>query len=135
MEALPDEPEEIWLAGLCLATELVGLAGADDSTIEQLSQLLDSRAGGFAIIGTLSSGFGPTDRCLGILNAASGKSDRADEYFASAISVCEQLGARPWELRTRTDWFVADRWKGRPPRTWWPSLESELQASGLDGSD
>ena len=101
MEALPDEPEEIWLAGLCLAAELVGLVGADGSTIDRLSRLLVPYSGRLAIVGTLSSEFGPTDRCLGILSAARGDAERADHYFASAINFCDRLGARPWELRTR----------------------------------
>ncbi len=134
MEALPDEPEEIWLAGLCLAAELVGLVGADGSTIDRLSRLLVPYSGRLAIVGTLSSEFGPTDRCLGILSAARGDAERADHYFASAINFCDRLGARPWELRTRGDWIVVDRSAGRPARLWWNSVEPEMEALGLAGS-
>jgi DNA-binding SARP family transcriptional activator/tetratricopeptide (TPR) repeat protein len=134
MERLLDEPEEIWLASLCLAAELVGLVGADEPTITRLRRLLAPHSGQFTVVGALSSEFGPTDRGLGILSAAAGDLENAGEHFASAIGACELLRARPWELRTRADWLVVERSAGRAPRPWWGSLESELDVAGLGGA-
>ncbi len=134
MDAIPDRPEEIWLAGLCLASELVGQVGADGAIIDRLLELLGPYPGRFAVIGVLSSEFGPTDRAIGILNSARGDGTAADRHFDAAIAACERLGARPWELRTRVDWMIADRWLGRSRRSWWESLPSELDAAGLSGA-
>ena len=134
MDRLPDEPEEVWLTGLCLGSELAGQVGADDRTISRLSRLLSPHAGRIAVVGTLSSEFGPTDRCLGLLSAAQGDPDRAADHFASAIRACQRLGARPWELRTRADWIVMDKAVGHPERPWWGTIESEIEAMGLGGA-
>ena len=136
MEALPDEPEEIWLAGLCLAAELVGLVGADGSTIDRLSRLLVPYSGRLAIVGTLSSEFGPTDRCLGILSAARGDAERAGSLFR----LCHQLLRPAWRsypgnCARAVIGFVVDRSAGRPDRGCrWNSVEPEMEALGLAGS-
>jgi DNA-binding SARP family transcriptional activator/tetratricopeptide (TPR) repeat protein len=131
MEALADQPAEVWLAGLCLAAELVGLVGADPPTLERLTRLLLPFTGHFAVIGAFSSEFGPVDRALGILLTVGGELDRAVEHFERALAVCEGLRARPWALRTRVDWLLAERTAGRPPRSWWDDLGGELDAHDL----
>ncbi|HXX91152.1 MAG TPA: BTAD domain-containing putative transcriptional regulator [Acidimicrobiales bacterium] len=134
LEALRDEPEEVWLAAVCLAAELVERVGADEVAAKRLLRLLGPRTGQFAVVGVLSSEFGPTDRCLGLLEAALGDADAADAAFVAALDACRRLGARPWELRTRTDRLVVARGAGRPDPEDVASLQAELEAAGLGGA-
>lgn len=134
LASLEDSAEVLWLMAVCLAAELVGWVGAEETEVTRLLELLGPYAGRFAVLGTLSSELGPADRLLGLLWADLGDFERADAAFSAAIVACDRLGARPWELRTRTDWLIADRRAGRPSRPWWPGLEVELEDSGLGGS-
>jgi hypothetical protein len=134
VKSLTDAPEEFWVPALCLAAELVGWTGASSSVIERLTRLLTPHAGQFSIVGTFTSDFGPVDRCLGILSAATGDVDASAIYFAAGVDLCRRLRARPWELRTETDWLVAEREADLPPRSWWAGLDDELTAAGLEGA-
>ena len=134
-ETLTDTPEDIWTASICLAAELVGWIGADRATVERLIDLLSPFAGQLAVVGSLASDFGPTDRCLGILSAAIGDEEAAKAYFESSTRFCERLGARPWLLRTQVDELLTLRRSGADGgRTEGTGLERELEASGLLGS-
>lgn len=134
-ETLTDTPEDIWTASICLAAELVGWIGADRATVERLIDLLSPFAGQLAVVGSLASDFGPTDRCLGILSAAIGDEEAAKAYFESSTRFCERLGARPWLLRTQVDELLTLRRSGADgARTEGTGLERELEASGLLGS-
>ena len=66
-----------------------------------LTQMLEPYAGQIVIAAALASDFGPTDRSLGLLAAASGDLDAAEGHFHSALELCGRLQARPRELRTR----------------------------------
>jgi DNA-binding SARP family transcriptional activator/uncharacterized protein YqgV (UPF0045/DUF77 family) len=134
MDVIDDSPEILWLTSLCLAAELIGLVGADAPTVSRLISLLEPYSGKFAVVGTLSSEFGPTDRCLGLLSAIEGDFERAVASFRAAVAACERLGARPWELPTRVDWLVVDRMAGRPSHARREGLSAELQALGLGGA-
>jgi DNA-binding SARP family transcriptional activator len=134
MERLPTSPEVLWLTSVCLAAELAGWVGAEEPTISQLASLLGPYSGKLAVNGTLSSDFGPVDRCLGILSSTAGDLPRARGHFATAIDACQQLAARPWELRTKADWLLAETGSGQPAPSWSEDLESELEASGLQGA-
>jgi DNA-binding SARP family transcriptional activator/tetratricopeptide (TPR) repeat protein len=133
-DVLTDTPDEFWLPSLCLAAEIVGFTGADPPLVTRITQLLKPFAGRIAVAGTLAGEFGPVDRCLGLLAAASGDFNAAAEYFDSALSICFDMNAPPWELRTRTDWFCTERSAGLPSRPWWTSLESDLRSAGLRGA-
>ncbi len=134
MEVLADHPEPIWLSAVCLAAELVGQVGADRPDWERVDRLLAPHAGLLAVNGVLSSEFGPTDRCLGILSAVDGDGEDADRRFAAAVEACRRLGSPLWELRTRTDWMMAGRALGGDPQPWWDTLEDELAGAGLTGA-
>ncbi len=133
---LADGPQDgIWLPAACMAADIAGWIGIDGSRVSELERLLSPYAGQFAIVGPLTSEFGPTDRCLGMLASRRGDHLCADERFASAIALAQGIGSRPWELRARTDWLLADRAAGRPPRPWWQSLQSDLSEAQLYGSE
>jgi len=134
MRALTEDPEEIWLPSLCLGAELAGRIGADAAILARLTRLLKPYSGEFAIVGTLISEFGPTDRALGILNAAAGDMEAAAAHFGNAVALCRRLGAGPWHVRTHVDWLVAERNAGLPQRPWWTEIEQELTTSELIGS-
>ena len=72
MGVLADAPEVLWLTSVCLAAELVGWVGGDEPTVSRVTGLLEPYAGQIAVVGTLSSEFGPIDRCLGLLERGSG---------------------------------------------------------------
>jgi DNA-binding SARP family transcriptional activator len=131
---LPTSPEVLWLTSVCLASELVAWVGTDERLASELTSLLEPYAGNFAVLGTLSSDFGPVDRCLGILRANVGDLAGAREHFALAIDASQRLGARPWELRARTDWLIAEVALGQGAPSWSEDLEAELAATGLGGA-
>ncbi len=134
MELLPTSPEVLLLTSVCLAAELAGWVGAEVPVNSQLASLLAPYSGKLAVIGTLSSEFGPVDRCLGILSSNAGDLPRARGHFAAALDACQHLMARPWELRTKVDWLLAETGSGLPTPSWSEDLESELEASGLQGA-
>ncbi len=132
--ALTDTPDELWLTSLCLAAELAGWIGAEKPLLTRLTKMLEPHAGQIVIAGALAGDFGPTDRSLGLLAAASGNFDAAEGHFRAALELSGRLEALPWELRTRTDWLITERAAGLPARSWWAELESNLEAAGLDGA-
>jgi hypothetical protein len=112
----------LWLAAVCLAVEIAVRLAADSRTVDRLLQILEPYSGQYVIVGTLTTEFGPVDRCLALLQLASGHHVEASMYFASAVSACERLRAGPWELLTREDWRAAEQMAGAPPRQWWSGL-------------
>jgi tetratricopeptide (TPR) repeat protein len=132
--ALTETPEELWLPSLCLAAELTGWIGAESPLVTRLTQMLEPYAGQIVIAAALASDFGPTDRSLGLLAAASGDLETAEGHFRAALELCGRLQALPWELRTRTDWLIAERSAGLPARPWWSGFEDKLRAAGLNGA-
>jgi hypothetical protein len=115
----------LWLAGVCLAVEIAVRLPTDSETLDRLLEILEPYVGKYAIVGTLSTEFGPVDRCLGLLQLARGNQVDASTYFASAVSVCQSLRARPWELLTRADWRAAEQIAGAPSRDWWSRLPND----------
>ena len=70
---LADGPQDgIWLPAACMAADIAGWIGIDGSRVSELERLLSPYAGQFAIVGPLTSEFGPTDRCLGMLASRRG---------------------------------------------------------------
>jgi DNA-binding SARP family transcriptional activator len=120
---LPDSAEDgLWLASVCLAAEIAGRIRARSHTLNRLFQMLVPYSGQFVVVGTLSTEFGPVDRCLGLLAFACGNTTQASTYFASAVGQCERLGARSWARLTREDWRAAEEVIGAAPRPWWSDL-------------
>ncbi len=120
---LPDTADDgLWLASVCLAAEIGGRIETDRHTVDRLFQLLEPYSGQYVIVGTLSTEYGPVDRCLALLAFARGQIADASNYFASAVGACERLRARPWEQLTREDWRAAERVAGAPSRSWWSDL-------------
>ena len=88
---------------LCLAywAEIVAGLGSDSHCRSFLDRLADT-AGVNLLIGGVY--LGPVDRLCGLLHAAVGEYERADERFASASELQASLGSPPWIARTELDW-------------------------------
>ena len=48
---------------------------------------------------------GPVARSLGILAAAQGRGEAADEHFAAAVDIARRMDARPWVARIVLEWI------------------------------
>lgn len=115
LDLLTDRASDaLWLTALCLGAEIAGrVEGVDPGVLDRLVALLGPASGQFVVVGTLSSEFGPVDRCLGLLASAGGRTEQSSAHFAAAVDACRRLGAAPWERHTRADWRAAEEGAGR----------------------
>lgn len=112
----------LWLTAVCLAVEIAGRVDSGVHFAARLIHLLEPYSGQYAIVGTLTTEYGPIDRCLGMLEFMRGNADQASFYFASGVDACKRLRAAPWEWLTRHDWRAVEQLTGRPERSWWSGL-------------
>ena len=88
----------LWLTVVCLAVEIAVRLDADRQAVERLLQILEPHSGQYVVVGTLTTEFGPVDRCLGLLEFTRGRYDAAARYFASGspcASACGPVRGRP----------------------------------------
>lgn len=112
----------LWLTAVCLAVEIAARVDSGSHFAARLIHLLEPYSGQYAIVGTLTTEYGPIDRCLGMLEFMRGNADKASLYFASGVEACARLRAAPWEWLTRHDWRAVEQLAGGPARSWWSGL-------------
>jgi tetratricopeptide (TPR) repeat protein len=98
-QAVPRDSE--WLMGLCLAGDAcagLGDTEAADVLYEQLSPFDGRHALGFG-----EGSVGAVSRYLGLLAHTLGRREDAVGHLRDAITINEQLGARPWSAHSRFD--------------------------------
>lgn len=57
--------------------------------------------------------FGPVERYLGLAAACLGRHDGAEEHFGRAAETCKRIGAPTWLARTRHEWALMLKDRGR----------------------
>jgi tetratricopeptide (TPR) repeat protein len=84
--------------------------------------------------------FGPVARSLGLLAAAQGRIEAANEHFAAAVEIARRMDARPWMARIVLEWIESLRPNGQVPQRALQLLDeaqttaSELGLKGLEES-
>jgi tetratricopeptide (TPR) repeat protein len=89
-----------WLISITLTAEVCG-ALADASHAEELYRLLEPYAGRNVLVGRNATCNGSASRLLGILAAARGEYELAEQHFEEAQRMHVAMGARPWHARTQ----------------------------------
>jgi tetratricopeptide (TPR) repeat protein len=93
--------DNMWLLGMCLASEACAILG-DAARAAVLYQQLLPFAGRHAI-GHAEGSVGSVDRYLGLLAATQGDVNAATRHLEDAVRTNEQMGAHPWTAHTQHD--------------------------------
>jgi tetratricopeptide (TPR) repeat protein len=97
-DALPRDAN--WLIAVTLLSEVSGALG-DATRSEQLYELLRPYANRNVVVGRAATCNGSASRLLGWLASAMGEHETAEGHFVEALAMHEQMGARPWTVRTQ----------------------------------
>jgi DNA-binding CsgD family transcriptional regulator len=90
----------LWLPSLTYLSDAAA-ALSDSGAAERLYPELEPHRGTNVLFGHVVSCYGAADRYLGMLAAALGEWDLAEEHFEAAAELNERLGARTWLAHTR----------------------------------
>jgi DNA-binding CsgD family transcriptional regulator len=125
-------PDALWTTSVALLGEAAAIAGS--SHAESLAALLDPHAGEILVHG-IPACWGAVDRVRGVLAAAAGRWDDADQALASALASHRRIGAPGWEARTILDEARSRRLRGDHSiaRSLARSAAAQAAALRLDG--
>lgn len=90
-----------WLLGMSLAAEACSMLEDEHAATVLYEQLLPFN--GRHAVGTPEGSVGAVDRYLGFLAALLGRLDQAVTHFEQAITLNDEMGARPWSAHCRHD--------------------------------
>ena len=99
---------------LLSAAATVCAAVGSRSQQEWVYDRLELHAGLHVVVGGCAAYHGAVDHLLGLLAAAMGRTHRADQHFAQATEMLDQLGAPAWAAISRRE---RDRLKPTAPRS------------------
>lgn len=124
------QPDNEWLLGMSLASEACSLLHDEDAARVLYDQLRPF-AGRHAI-GHLEGSVGAVDRYLGLLAVTLGRLDDAARHLTDAVSLNEQMGARPWVAHSQADLALVLKRRGRRADG---VRARELEQAALDTAD
>jgi tetratricopeptide (TPR) repeat protein len=98
-EAFGFATDPTWMIGMSLAAEAAVVAGAAEHA-SGIYERLAPYSGRVVVVDDCTVCCGALDRTLGILAAALGRYEVAEEHFESAFELNSRLGARAYQVRT-----------------------------------
>ena len=107
--------DQVRLTTLALYAEAASMGGVPDAAVP-LYELMAPWAD--QVITNGSGSFGQVSTYLGLLAAALGRDERADEYFALACEFHEGKGMRLWAARAHLGWAEALAGRGETERAY-----------------